>query len=427
MLRHAESFGPEEFTVNGRFLTDIASWEIGTATVTFDPTISVKGKGGSGKVVANAQYQGMRQTVLLVPGTLYTLRAWVFGSDTDDLRIASADITLADNFFQDRTLVVGEWTILTVHFTPTIASQVIQIITLEASDWDPFWVGHMSLVEGTGDPPIFFPMEQFEYGPEQAYRLADANVIGDYPHDLIEGVADKDAGVEAVQFAVVGKDAEGIDTAIREMRSRLIRLGRNKLWVVLPDGTRQWSWCRATSMPSNAFGWASPRKVPASIQFRRYTDWFGEEVNGSFTIDTTVPTGEVWEIENIGDAVVDSAIITIASDDATDGLPPQFDVVNNSHVKTIGGTVYPQSFGGSITPTGANDLLRIKNRGMVAEFSTNNGTSYSPANGKIEGQAYFRGFMSFVPGVNSMEFEYDWVTYGAAKLTIGWSFRPQWH
>lgn len=80
------------------------------------------------------------------------------------------------------------------------------------------------------------------------------------------------------------------DADLDQLRARLRRIGRGKLWMRLGDNTERWCWARPEDLASIEIGYEQPLVTGLSLSFTRLSDWYAQaqsEVTQNVTASPT--------------------------------------------------------------------------------------------------------------------------------------------
>lgn len=144
------------------------------------------------------------------------------------------------------------------------------------------------------------PLLQAEQEDSQSVRTATAKPpMVNYAADL-HGSATTVVGVAEIRHRAVLISPDDAD--LDQLRALLRRIGRGKLWMQLDDGSKRWSWARATDLASYTVAADKPLQTAVTIGFLRLSDWYaaaeqvvtatlsGSPVTVTLTVAGTVPT-----------------------------------------------------------------------------------------------------------------------------------------
>jgi hypothetical protein len=132
-----------------------------------------------------------------------------------------------------------------------------------------------------GDIIIVFPTYAMEWEAGGELRTAFADVpLADYAFDLLgTRPAPRGASEEAIRFVVVGQDAQDAWRQYMDMRSKLARIGRGRLWIRDAAGNLYWAYVRPMSLATTTFGVENLRHFSVALAFRRLSDWMAEHAS----------------------------------------------------------------------------------------------------------------------------------------------------
>lgn len=277
-------------------------------------------------------------------------------------------------------------------------------------DWAP---GYAEKFEDTsGTQSYSFPQDDYGYEAAQALRVADAVSIGaDYAHDHLGGLRwAKGVGEEAVRFAIWGADADTAMDAFDDCARRLLNIGRGKLFVLFPDGSRRWCWAKVVERPSYMVEAETLFKLAVAVRLRRYSDWYSTTATTGSQVVNATPTS--WTITNAGNTRVTAAVFRLRSSGATGFTNPRLENVTTG-----------EQIDSSRDAASANDELKIDCGRMQVLRSTDDGATYSDDYANVTLPATQVDLLTLEPGDNTIRY----TDGGTPSLTIEWSFYPQWH
>jgi len=253
-----------------------------------------------------------------------------------------------------------------------------------------------------GDNVIVFPTYAMEWETGGDLRTAFAEVpLADYAFDLLgTRPAPRAASDESVRFVILGSDAQDAWRQYREMRGKLARIGRGRLWIRDAAGTRYWSYVRPLGLASPTFGVENLRHFPVVLSFKRLSDWFAETEsvatlagNGTYTVTATATVP------------VDDLRIEIAATAAGGYSSPSIENIATGERFTV-------ARAGST----ANHRLRIATAQWRAAESTDGGVSWTDVTEHLTVGPLQAVIIRLVPGTNTLA-----VTgCPAATVTIRW-------
>jgi hypothetical protein len=132
-----------------------------------------------------------------------------------------------------------------------------------------------------GDIVIRFPTYAMEWETGGDLRTAFAETpLADYAFDLLgTRPAPRGSTDESIRFVIVGQDAQDAWQQYMDMRSKLARIGRGRLWVRDALGNRYWAYVRPMRLATTTFGVENLRHFPVSLTFRRLSDWMARSAS----------------------------------------------------------------------------------------------------------------------------------------------------
>jgi len=252
-----------------------------------------------------------------------------------------------------------------------------------------------------------FPVDDYEYDPDQKYRDASDAVVGaDYAVDYAGGAPwPKDVATEVVRFTIWGADAGDAEDQFDDCASTLRKIGRGKLYTLASDGSRRWAWAKLTGRPTYSARVDDYSNIPVSCRFLRFSDWFAESpTTGTEAVAATPAT---FTITNPGNAPCLAAVIRLRSNGAAGFTNPVLTNLTNGY-----------AISSSRDAAGANSELRIDAGAAKVEYSNDDGASYADDYSLVTLGVTQVGFMRLEPGDNTMRY----ADGGAPNLSIEWSF-----
>lgn len=163
-------------------------------------------------------------------------------------------------------------------------------------------------------------------------------------------------------FEIVASTYAGVETALNTARASLLAADESKLWALMRDGSKRWTYAKVTafSAPESV---GTRQTIPVSVEFAcREGLWYGETANTQAIVGTTVYT-----VTNAGNATAPLKITAAIS--SVNMTSVRFDVDYGSiaplYRVTYGGTVVPgtslviDSGAYSVTNNGAADYANL--------------------------------------------------------------------
>jgi hypothetical protein len=256
-----------------------------------------------------------------------------------------------------------------------------------------------------------FPLDDMEYEASQGYRVTSANVVGaDYSYDFARNAPwVKDNGSESLRFTIWGTSETAAVTAWDDMTGKLRKIGRGRLYALLPDGSRRWSYAKLAGRPSYVEQPLSFYNIPVTLRFDRQSDWFSATATtGSQTITATPAT---WTITNSGNAPVYAVTFRLRANNSTGFTNPSLSNLTNGY-----------SVASTRDAASANSEIKIDAGGQRILWSTDDGANYSDDYSSATLGATQVGIMRLDPGANSFRY----ADGGTPNLSLSWSFYPAW-
>ncbi|MCC6381819.1 MAG: hypothetical protein IT304_04880 [Dehalococcoidia bacterium] len=257
-----------------------------------------------------------------------------------------------------------------------------------------------------------FPVDDYEYEPSQAFRRAEAPVVGaDYAVDFL-GAAPwpKAVGEEALRFTIWGTSAADADGQFDDSVTTLRRIGLGKLYQLDSVTTRRWCWAKLLARPSYQVDVNGCFNVPVTLRFARYSDWFAAApTTGSVTI-TTSPYP--LTITNPGNAPARFAVFRLRANAASGFTNPSLTNLTNGY-----------SFASSRDAVSVDSELKVDTERMQVLWSDTNGAVYADDYALVTLGPTQVGFMQLEPGPNAMQY----ADGGVPNLDLEWSFYAPYH
>lgn len=214
-----------------------------------------------------------------------------------------------------------------------------------------------------GNTVLAFPRAEYEYESEQGLYVPESVLTGgEYTYDMLGiGLARKQGGQERLRFVVYEDTPSEVDTEIDDILAKLINVGRGKLWTIDSADDLRWAWARPVAMPSLRWAAGDILRKTASLNFRRESDWFGEDI---IEVETEIVAANPSPVvvNNPGNARVYNAVITIKGDFAATTI---FNLTNAYQLNSTRAGTDP------------NHWLRYDAGRRRVEFSGNGGSSWA--------------------------------------------------
>lgn len=214
--------------------------------------------------------------------------------------------------------------------------------------------------------------------------------------------------VESIRFVAAFGDAGAtLDTEIDNIRSKLYRAGKGKLWTISAAADRRWCHARLGAVPGFRLEASSKFALPVALPFTAYSDWYNELQNtdAAFTMNEAT---ETFSISNAGNARVYNAVFTLT------GV-----FVNPRIENTTSGYVMQSTRDGT---DATNSKLRFDAGSRRVEFSSDAGVTYSGDYSNFVRQVGQVHLMVLDPGTNNFS-----VSFGAVPTaTLLIRFYPAW-
>jgi hypothetical protein len=127
-----------------------------------------------------------------------------------------------------------------------------------------------------GDIVIAFPTYAMEWETGGELRSSFVDVpLDDYSFDLLgTRPSPRAASEESIRFVILGQNAQDAWQQYRDMRGKLARIGRGRLWVRDAAGTQYWCYVRPLGLATTTLGVENLRHFPVTLSFKRLSDWF---------------------------------------------------------------------------------------------------------------------------------------------------------
>lgn len=185
-------------------------------------------------------------------------------------------------------------------------------------------------------------------------------------------------------FSIAASTYAGVETALETARSSLLAAAENKLWALMRDNTKRWTWAKVTafSAPENV---GTRLTIPVSVEFMcRDGVWYNETQHTQ-----NIATATSTVIANAGntkaalrvDTGGDASVSTLSTTNSTNGSGWSFDATSfgifgvdvdpaaYSAMQYLGSTDYYQY----LTPSVPGDLWLYLSPGNNTIVTANTG------------------------------------------------------
>jgi hypothetical protein len=161
-----------------------------------------------------------------------------------------------------------------------------------------------------GDIVIAFPTYAMEWETGGELRTSFADVpLADYSFDLLgTRPSPRGSAEESIRFVILGQDAQDTWQQYMDMRGKIARIGRGRLWVRNAAGAQYWCYVRPLSLATTTFGVENLRHIPVALTFRRLSDWKAQSASS-----VTLPGNGIHTVHVSGNLPVTDLAIEIAA------------------------------------------------------------------------------------------------------------------
>ncbi|MCJ7510692.1 MAG: hypothetical protein MUP14_07395, partial [Dehalococcoidia bacterium] len=213
-----------------------------------------------------------------------------------------------------------------------------------------------------------FPLKAYEWESVEPLRTAFLESVGmDFAYDALRGaMSPRGVAAETVRFMIVGADAAAVDTALDDIRGKLLSIGRGKLYTVTAAGVRRWCYARLAGLPDIRVSVPAMRHAPAEVRFQRYSPWFAESITtvGATTLIDTSP--KTISVTNAGNIPAKLVAIRFRADGAGGFTNPVLTNVTNGY-----------TFSSTRDAISANSELKVDTEDLSVRWSNDNGVTYA--------------------------------------------------
>jgi hypothetical protein len=253
-----------------------------------------------------------------------------------------------------------------------------------------------------GDIVIAFPTYAMEWETGGELRSSFADVpLDDYAFDLL-GIrpSPRAASEESIRFVILGQNAQDAWQQYRDMRGKLARIGRGRLWVRNATGTQYWCYVRPLSLATTTLGIENLRHFPVTLSFKRLSDWFAAAASSA-----TFPGNGTHTIVVNGNVAVLDLTIEIAATAANGYASP-----------TIVNTTTGEQFAVARTAASNEHRLRVLTASWSAQESSNGGLSWIDVTATLTVPQLQPVVFRLVPGNNVLQIS----GCPSANVLLGW-------
>lgn len=253
-----------------------------------------------------------------------------------------------------------------------------------------------------------FPLKRYEWQSDQDVEAPVYSAIGaDYGYDPSRfGNSALNPGRETVRALIVQTTQALVDTELDNMRSKLYKAGRGKLWALDAAGVRRWAYARADRMPSFKLGIGDFLKEAVTLSFTRFSPWYQQTPTAATQVAAATPVA--FNITNPGNQPAYLMQFRFRSNVAIGWT--QFTLTNttNNYAFTYGRAA-----------ASANDECRIDTERLSCERSVDDGVNYTDDFANLTIPATQVQFMRLEPGVNAMSIA---IVGGTPNINIDYTF-----
>lgn len=255
----------------------------------------------------------------------------------------------------------------------------------------------------------------------QPVRVPMAVGVGaDFAHDFSGfGVGVRDVETIGLSWLIVMSTAALVDAEVDLCRSKLLLIGKGKLYALFADGSERWCYARIASMPSPARAAGQLTHVPMAASFTRFSNWYSTtQTTGTQAISTTGT--QSFTIANSGNVPVRNAVFRLRANAAKGFVTPS---IYNS---TTGETIST-----SRSADGPDGEVKIDCDAQSVYYSSNDGAAYADDYAKVTRGATQAGLMSLAAGNNTIVASggSPWLLFllmspATQNYNFEWSFYP---
>lgn len=256
-----------------------------------------------------------------------------------------------------------------------------------------------------------FPEDDYEYHPEQGFRLPMRPFVGaDYAHDFLGASRPpKEVAVEQVSFVLWAASYAALETAWDNMVEELVTTGLGKLFSVDAAGNRRWCYARLAGMPSKVVHKHTFQTLQVTVRFLRFSDWFGTVVSSTTAISAA---SQDIVVTNSGGAYSRNLVLRMRSNSITGFTNP-----------AVQNLATGDSVATTRDATTASDELKIDSYAHRVLFSTNDGASYADDWSLVTLGGTQVALLELAPGANTLRF----TNTGVPSYSLELIFFPAFH
>jgi hypothetical protein len=240
-----------------------------------------------------------------------------------------------------------------------------------------------------GDVVIAFPTYAMEWETGGELRSSFADVpLDDYSFDLL-GIrpSPRAASGESIRFVILGQNAQDVWRQYSDMRGKLARIGRGRLWVRDAVGTQYWCYVRPLNLATTTLGVENLRHLPVTLSFKRLSDWLAAAASSA----TFPGNGTHTLVVNGNVAVLDFTVEIVAT--ATNGYASP----------TIVNATTGEQFTIARTAASNQHRLRVLTASWRAQESSNGGNSWIDVTASLTVPQLQPVVLRLMPGNNLLQ------------------------
>jgi hypothetical protein len=261
----------------------------------------------------------------------------------------------------------------------------------------------------------------------QNLRVPLASAIGaDYAHDFSGyGMAARDPETFGLAWIITKATAALVDAEIDSCRSKLLTIGKGKLYALFADGTRRWCYARPQSMPSFSRTVDQLNYTMATATFMRLSNW---KASSQTTASQNCSTFEtIISISNSGNVPVRDAVFTFTALAAQGWV--NLTMQNLTTGEVVATTISADTDTSIMTIDGdrqgvfySHDSGFFVGGGAVGDAGIGPGAVLADAYSQITRGPMQNGLISLNPGANSIHL----FSGGTPNYSFGYAFNAQY-